>query len=62
MTKDSLPARSFYGLWLFPLAFLTQVTIPARFCAYLVLSLTGLLSPKYEDIISNIAVPPSPAS
>ena len=57
----------FYGLWLFPLAVLTYrsrflprflgVWLIMNGFAYLVLSLTGLLLPQYEDRVSNIAFP-----
>src|SRR5271167_3218679 len=57
----------FYGLWLFPLAVLTYrsrflprflgVWLIINGFAYLVLSVTGLLFPYYEDKVSNIAFP-----
>jgi hypothetical protein len=57
----------FYGLWLLPLAVLTYrsrflprflgVWLILNGFAYLVLSLTSLLLPQYEDRVSNIAFP-----
>jgi hypothetical protein len=57
----------FYGLWLFPLGVLTYrsrflprflgVWLLLNGFAYLVLSFTGLLLPRYEDRVSNIAFP-----
>jgi uncharacterized protein DUF4386 len=59
--------RNFYGLWLFPLGVLTYrspflprflgVWLVLNGFAYLVLSFTGLLLPRYEDRASNIAFP-----
>jgi hypothetical protein len=57
----------FYGLWLFPLAILTYrsrflprflgVWLMLNGFAYLLLSLTGVLLPQYEDRVSNLTFP-----
>ena len=62
-----MPPRSFWGLWLFPLAVLVlRSRFLPRFLgvwliingfAYLAMSFTGLLLPQYEDLVSNIAFP-----
>jgi hypothetical protein len=60
-------AEILWGLWLFPLARLVMrsgflprflgVWLIINGIAYLILSLTGLLWPRYEDTISNFAFP-----
>jgi uncharacterized membrane protein len=65
--REIVGAEILWGLWLFPLAFLV---IRSRFLprflgywlilngvAYLALSMTGLLLPQYEDMVSTIAFP-----
>ena len=57
----------FWGLWLFPMGILTyRSRFMPRFIgvwlilngfAYLVLSCTGVLFPKYEDLVSNFLFP-----
>ncbi|RDI96878.1 DUF4386 domain-containing protein [Dyella solisilvae] len=60
-------SQIFWGLWLFPLAILViRSGFIARFIgywlilngfAYLAISLTGLLWPSHEDLVSSIAFP-----
>jgi hypothetical protein len=62
-----LAAEIFWGLWLFPLAILVYrsrflprflgVWLIINGFAYEAISLTGLLLPQYEDMVSNIAFP-----
>ena len=62
-----LAAEIFWGLWLFPLPILVYrsrflprflgVWLIINGFAYVAISLTGLLLPQYEDMISNIAFP-----
>jgi hypothetical protein len=65
--QEVLAAEILWGLWLFPLAVLV---LRSRFvprllgywlalngAAYLALSLTGLLLPRYESALSNVAFP-----
>lgn len=62
-----LAAMIFWGLWLFPLATLVYrsrflprflgVWLTINGFAYLVMSFTGLLSPRYEKLVGNIAFP-----
>ena len=57
----------FWGLWLFPLGVLVfrsrflprflGVWLIVNGFAYLILSFTGLLLPRYEDMVSNVAFP-----
>ena len=57
----------FWGLWLFPFGVLVArsgflprilgVWLIVNCFAYLAMSLTGLLLPQYEDMVSNIAFP-----
>lgn len=64
---EVVAAEIFWGLWLFPLGLLTYRSrflprflgvwlIIAGF-AYLAMSLTGLLLPQYEDLVSTITFP-----
>lgn len=65
--QEIVAAEIFWGLWLFPLAILVyRSRILPRFLgvwlaingfAYLALSLTGLLLPQYEEMVSNYAFP-----
>ena len=60
-------AEILWGLWLFPLAILVYrsrflprflgVWLIINGFAYLTISLTGLLVPQYEDVVSNYAFP-----
>jgi hypothetical protein len=62
-----LAAEIFWGLWLFPLAFLVfrsgflprvlAVWLTINGFAYLAISLVGLLMPQYNDALANIAFP-----
>ena len=62
-----LTLEIFWGLWLFPLALLVYrsrflprflgVWLIINGFAYLAISFTGLLLPRYEDMVSNIAWP-----
>ena len=62
-----LTLEIFWGLWLFPLALLVYrsrflprflgVWLIINGFAYLAISFTGLLLPRYEDVVSNIAFP-----
>jgi len=62
-----LAAMILWGLWLFPLGILVYrsrflprflgVWLIINGCAYLAQSLTGLLLPKYEDMVGNIIFP-----
>ncbi|MBI3664376.1 MAG: DUF4386 domain-containing protein [Acidobacteria bacterium] len=65
--QEIVAAEILWGLWLFPLAVLViRSGFLPRFLgywlivngfAYLAMSFTGLLLPRYEDIVSNIAFP-----
>jgi hypothetical protein len=65
--QEIVAAEILWGLWLFPLALLVlRSGFLPRFLgfwliingfAYLAMSLTGLLFPQYEDMVSNIAFP-----
>jgi hypothetical protein len=65
--QQILAAEILWGLWLFPLGILVYrsrflprflgVWLGINGFAYLVLSLTGLLLPQYENMVSNIAFP-----
>jgi hypothetical protein len=65
--QEILAAEILWGLWLFPLAILVYrsrflprflgVWLIINGFAYLTMSLTGLLLPQYEDMVSNIAFP-----
>ena len=65
--QEVLAAEILWGLWLFPLAILVYrsrflprflgVWLIINGFAYLVMSFTGLLSPQYEELVSNIAFP-----
>src|SRR5260370_14974874 len=65
--KEIVAAEILWGLWLFPLAILVYrsrflprflgVWLIINGFAYLVMSFTGLLLPRYEDRVSNIAFP-----
>jgi hypothetical protein len=65
--QEILAAEIFWGLWLFPLAILVYrsrflprflgVWLIINGLAYLVISLTGLLLPHYEDAVVNITFP-----
>ena len=62
-----LAAEILWGVWLFPLAILTYrsrflprflgVWLIINGIAYVAMSLTGILLPLYEDMVSNIAFP-----
>lgn len=62
-----LAAMIFWGLWLFPLGILVVrsrflprflgVWLMINGCAYLAQSFTGLLLPKYEDMVGNYTFP-----
>ncbi len=64
---EVVAAEILWGLWLFPLAILVYrsrflprflgVWLIINGFAYLTISLTGLLLPQYEDMVSNIAFP-----
>jgi len=64
---EIVAAEILWGLWLFPLAILVYrsrflprflgVWLIINGFAYLVMSFTGLLSPQYEELVSNIAFP-----
>ena len=63
----ALTLEMFWGLWLFPLAILVYrsrflprflgVWLIINGFAYLAISFAGLLLPRYEDMVSNIAWP-----
>jgi hypothetical protein len=65
--QEVLAAEVLWGLWLFPLAILVYrsrflprflgVWLIINGFAYLTISLTGLLVPQYEDVVSNYAFP-----
>ncbi len=65
--QEVVAAEILWGLWLFPLAVLVYrsgflprflgIWLALNGFAYLVLSLTGLLLPQYEDTVSNILFP-----
>jgi Domain of unknown function (DUF4386) len=65
--QGTLAAEIFWGLWLFPLAILVYrsrflprflgVWLIINGFGYLAISLTGLLLPQYEDVVSNITFP-----
>jgi hypothetical protein len=65
--QEVLAAEILWGLWLFPLASLVYrsrflprflgVWLIINGFAYLTISLTGLLVPQYEDVVSNYAFP-----
>ena len=65
--QEVLAAQILWGLWLFPLAILVYrsrflprflgVWLIINGFAYLTISLTGLLVPQYEDVVSNYAFP-----
>ena len=65
--QEIFAAEIFWGLWLFPLAILVYrsrflprflgVWLIINGLAYLALSFTGILTPQYEDMVSNIAFP-----
>jgi Domain of unknown function (DUF4386) len=65
--QEVLAAEILWGLWLFPLAILVYrsrflprflgVWLIINGFAYLTISLTGLLVPPYEDVVSNYAFP-----
>ncbi len=65
--QEIVAAEILWGLWLFPLAILVYrsrflprflgVWLIINGFAYLVMSFTGLLLPRYEDRVSNIAFP-----
>jgi|HubBroStandDraft_6_1064221.scaffolds.fasta_scaffold384874_2 hypothetical protein len=65
--QEVLAAEILWGLWLFPLAILVYrsrflprflgVWLIINGFAYLTISLTGLLIPQYEDMVSNSAFP-----
>jgi hypothetical protein len=65
--QEVLAAEILWGLWLFPLAILVYrsrflprflgVWLIINGFAYLTISLTGLLIPQYEDVVSNYAFP-----
>ncbi len=60
-------AETFWGLWLFPLAMLVfrsgflprflGIWLGLNGMGYLILSVIGLLSPQFEDTVSNIIFP-----
>jgi Domain of unknown function (DUF4386) len=65
--QEIVAAEILWGLWLFPLAILAyRSRFLPRFLgvspvingfAYLTMSFTGLLSPQYEDMVSNVTFP-----
>src|SRR5881628_1599032 len=65
--QEVVAAEILWGLWLFPLAILVyQSGFLPRFLglwliingfAYLAMSLTGVLAPRYEDLVSKFAFP-----
>ena len=61
--QEVLAAEILWGLWLFPLAILVYrsrflgVWLIVNGFAYPTISLTGLLVPQYEDVVSNYAFP-----
>jgi hypothetical protein len=65
--QEIVAAEILWGLWLFPLAILVYrsrflprflgVWLIINGFAYLTMSFTGLLLPRYEDMVSNIAFP-----
>ena len=65
--QEIVAAEILWGLWLFPLAILTYrsrflprflgVWLTINGFAYLIISFTGLLLPRYEDMVSNLAFP-----
>jgi uncharacterized protein DUF4386 len=65
--QEIVGAESLWGLWLFPLGLLVfrsrflprflGVWLIVNGFAYLIMSLTGLLIPQYEEMVSNIAFP-----
>ena len=65
--QEVLAAEILWGLWLFPLAILVYksrflprfigVWLILNGIAYVIMSLTGLLVPHYEDMVSKIAFP-----
>ena len=60
-------AQIFWGLWLFPFGVLVMrsgflprvlgIWLTINGFAYLIISFTGLLLPRYEETVSNIAFP-----
>jgi hypothetical protein len=65
--QEIVGAEILWGLWLFPVALLVYrsrflprflgVWLIINGFAYLIMSLTGLLLPQYEEMVSNIAFP-----
>ena len=65
--QEMLGAMILWGVWLFPLGILVYrsrflprflgVWLLINGCAYLAQSLTGLLLPRYEDMVGNITLP-----
>jgi len=65
--QEVVAAEIFWGLWLFPLGVLAYrsrflprflgVWLIINGFAYLAMSVTGLLLPQYEDMVSNIVFP-----
>jgi uncharacterized protein DUF4386 len=65
--QEEVAAEILWGLWLFPLAVLVYrsrflprflgVWLIINGFAYLAMSFTGLLLPRYEEMVSNIAFP-----
>lgn len=65
--REIVAAEILWGLWLFPLAILVYrsgflprflgVWLTINGLAYLAMSFTGLLLPRYEETVSNIAFP-----
>jgi len=65
--QEIVAAEILWGLWLFPLAILVYrsrflprflaVWLIINGFAYLAMSVAGLLLPRYEDMVSNIAFP-----
>jgi hypothetical protein len=65
--EEIVAAEIFWGLWLFPLGILVYrsrflprflgVWLIINGFAYLAMSLTGLLLPRYEDMVSNVTLP-----
>ena len=65
--QEVVAAEILWGLWLFPLAILVYrsrflprflgVWLIVNGFAYLAMSVTGLLLPRYEEMVSNIAFP-----